>query len=51
MTFITDYIKEKIEALDIEIVATEMGMNVRNHKALCFEHSDRHASLHFENNV
>ena len=50
MTFITDDIKEKIEALDIESVATELGMKVRNHKTLCFEHNDRHASLHFEKN-
>lgn len=50
MVFITDEIKDKIENLDIEQVASELGITVKNHKALCFEHDDRHASLHFTNN-
>ena len=28
----------------------EFGLAVKNHKALCFVHDDRHASLHFERN-
>ena len=50
MVFITDEIRDKIEDLDIEQVASELGLAVKNHKALCFVHDDRHASLHFERN-
>lgn len=35
MVFITDEIKDKIEDLDIEQVASELGLAVKNHKALC----------------
>lgn len=50
MVFITDEIRDKIEDLDIEQVASELGLTVKNHKARCFAHDDRHASLHFERN-
>lgn len=50
MVFISDEIKDRIESIDIEQVASELGLMVKNHKALCFAHDDRHASLHFERN-
>lgn len=50
MVFITDEIKDKIEDLDIEQVASELGLTVKNHKTRCFSHDDSHASLHFERN-
>lgn len=50
MVYITNEIKDKIEDLDIEQVASELGLTVKNHKARCFAHDDRHASLHFERN-
>lgn len=50
MVYITDEIKDRIENLDIEQVASELGLTIKNHKARCFAHDDRHASLHFERN-
>lgn len=47
MNKIHDYVLERLNTLSCEEVAKKIGMDVRNHRALCFMHDDHHPSLHF----
>lgn len=38
---------QKVSDLPIEQVAEALGLKVRNHLALCYNHKDKHSSLHF----
>lgn len=46
-TFIPEDIVQKLRDLPIEKVALELGIHVRRHTALCFNHDDHHPSLAF----
>ena len=38
---------DRLQELNIEKVATKLGMDVKKHKALCFMHNDHTPSLRF----
>ena len=38
---------DTLRKLSIEAVARQLGMEVRQHRCHCFNHNDRHPSLHF----
>lgn len=40
-------VKDRLQGLNIEKVATKLGMDVKRHKALCFMHNDHTPSLKF----
>lgn len=44
---IDEITKQKLLELDIEDVASDLGISVSRHKALCFMHDDHHPSLVF----
>lgn len=44
---IDEITKQKLLDLDIEDVASDLGISVSRHKALCFMHDDHHPSLVF----
>lgn len=46
-TFIPEDIVQKLRDLPIEKVAHELGIQVKRHTALCFNHDDHHPSLAF----
>ena len=47
---ISDEILHKLHELDCEDVAKRFGIDVKRHKAHCFNHDDRIASLGFRGN-
>ena len=47
---ITDQQKEIFRNLNIEDVATTLGIEIKKHKAICFMHGDTDPSLSFKNN-
>lgn len=46
-TYIPEEIVEKLRNLSIESVAWELGITVKRHTALCFNHDDHHPSMVF----